>query len=101
MGTDLWGLRILSDLSMVAWLVVSLTTLRWFAVANGHRPIVSGIVGLAGLALLSAVSLSFASHSVSYLVAQGWELWGVYSLRVYSILGAFTLYITGRRVMDP
>lgn len=101
MDTDLLWLRIFSDAALISWIVVSLTTLRWFYVANGHRPIVSGIVGLSSLAMLSAVSLVYSAHHLQALQQEGWALWGSFSLRGYSILGALTLYVTGRRVMNP
>lgn len=96
---DLFILRALGFIGLVAWVFVGWTTLRYFADANGHRPLIMALFVLSMLSILVTFGLGWTVWQRVDHIRDGWDSWSLYTNRVAVLCEAGVVFWTGRRIM--
>jgi len=98
MEIDLFFLRALGVIGMVVWFVVGWTTVRYFAIANGHRPLVIGLTLMSVLATIVTYGMAWTMFRTVDSVDSGWAGWALYTNRIAVVLMAAVVWRTGRAI---
>lgn len=95
---DLFVLRTLGVVGLCLWGFVGWTTLRHLANANGHRPLITGLLVMSLLSFGVTFGLAWTMFHASK-VPNNVALWSLYSNRVLVLLESAVVYWTGQRIM--